>query len=761
MALLAVPKNLYRFSVDQPIEENWKKSGPKCQVEMKAWPNGEPGLTGFFTYQADPDGYPSIKLDVPSLGFSDWRSVKSVSIEILCPQECHPYFEIRTEKDKAPMGWYGFKSAPGRNTLVLQIDDKTDWDLSCVKTIDIFSVKPTEPWSIYVGDITLELRDPAAEAARNRAELKKLQSAYLWRQAALGRSMPEPGRRLGMELTNVSENPTADDVARLSASCREVFPQLDILVFKFAAKSAPMGVLWALPEEKIHFGDYAFLNRMTPKYEIDAAQGEGESAQLVGYAFKDAKEVLATLETLPALDDGTELPAWAVKLSPVGYVETVPAHYVVDYTGYWPDPILEYLTMPFSVEAKRYQSWWLDVRVPMDQKPGLYKGAVKVMVDGNSQVMPFTVRVRGFVLEPGAPYFCPVAYNSLKDYPADEAKRAAYKSQVADLLLSHRMQPDDIYYGCNKKDAVAVNKSVLARGAKFFNFGYVNGPLKEESLQRIREYYERYKAEGMLDKAYIYVFDEATADKFPMIRETLLKLREAAPGIPIYTTLYDGTFGIASGLDDLVDGWIPGTASFSNNTENITAARARGKKVGWYVACSPYLPYANFLMEYPGAAPRLLMGFMAKKINNDDIFLYYASGMYWEWTKGDNGTYKHVGDISVPVDGGPILKAPWNGVSFQDFNGDGRLVYPAPGGPIPCLRLKYIRDGIEDAMYIDLLKKCLANSEKMSQKWRDAAERELQIEDALVTDLTHWSREPLPIHQKHKRLADLLEQYFK
>ncbi len=751
LMLAAVQQDLYIFSAARSLKQDWKLS--EATMTQKAWPNGEPGLTGFVTFNAS-KGWPSVKLAIPEEA-KDWRSVKSVSMEIYCPARCSFHIEIATDHDKKNMPWYGLTYSEGRHTVVMNIEDKTDWDLSSVKFLDVFVSQPKAPVSFYIGNFSMEMRDPEKEAEQHRAQGAKLKNDVAWRLDALGSARADQFRSLRAMARILPETPEADELDRLAEECRKQFPLMDKELFKRSGKSAGLSLLWCLPEEKIHRGDYAFIVQPTESYTLDVARGEGESAQLVGYAPQALQGVKAELDGLPKMADGTVIPREALKLAPLGYVNCPSSHYVVTYSGYWPDPILEYLQTPIPMEEDKYQSWWLDVQVPADQKPGLYTGSIKVTYDNGVQDMPYSIQVRGFALEHGVPYFSPVGYNALAGWPDAEK----YKEAVADLLITHRMQPDDIYYGCNKHNAVETNKKVLVKGAKYFNMGYVNGPLNDKQVQSIADYYQKYKEEGMLDKAYIYCFDEATPERFPMIRETLLKVRKAAPGVPIYTTLYDGTFGIASNLDDVIDGWIPGTVSFSQNDKNIKAARARGRKVGWYVACSPYLPYANFLLEYPAVAPRLLMGFMPKKLNNDDVFLYYAACMFWEWKKTDKG-YEKKGDITTPVTGGPILGDPWNGASFQDFNGDGRLVYAAAEGPIPCVRLKYIRDGVEDWMYVDLLQKCLENCDMMSQDWQDIARHEVKIEDELVTSLTTWTRDPMLIYQKRAILADLLEQYF-
>jgi hypothetical protein len=78
---------------------------------------------------------------------------------------------------------------------------------------------------------------------------------------------------------------------------------------------------------------------------------------------------------------------------------------------------------------------------------------------------------------------------------------------------------------------------------------------------------------------------------------------------------------------------------------------------------------------------------------------------------------------------------PWKnpqGGQNPDYPGEGVLVYPAAPaglkGVVPSMRLKYVRDGIEDYEYVQLLKDCgqaafaLAEAEKVGRDW------------------THWTR---------------------
>ncbi|MGN0866339.1 MAG: glycoside hydrolase domain-containing protein [Oligosphaeraceae bacterium] len=762
--LPAATRLLYSFSYDSPVAApDWAttESQGDFSAEIRPWPNAEPGLTGHFSYSAS-QGWPSAKLLIPP-ALADWRNLQSIQVELFMPEDCTAMgIEIRTEADAKPISWYNLSFSAGRHHLVLPLDDfKTEFDLSRVVHLDFFGMQPKKPFQIYIGDITGESREPRELRQEGVQEATRLRESLLWRQERLGQGAPGRLRRLLQEVEEYLQNPELLHFPReLQHQCQRLLPELDLRLFRQEAAGKSLALLWCYPEEKIHRGPYAFLAPYAGAYTIEAARGEAESGQLAGLALRSLQEVRARLESAPVMEDGTPFPLDALRLSPVGYVDCPKPHYTVDYSGLWPDPILEYLQTPFPLEEGTYQSWWLDAQVPRDQKPGLYQGEVVVTADGERQTVPFSLLVRQVNLEPGAPYFTPISCGGPIHIPYGTPEYWNYKHAIMDLLLQHRIQPDEIYSGPDRDRALEENLYALNHGARHFNLGYINTALSPERLRQFKEAYQMYQEAGILDKAYIYCFDEATAEEYPMIRETLRKVRQELPGLPIFTTIYDNTFGVKSGLDDLVDGWIPGTRNFYDYPDNVRAARERGRKVGFYVACSPFLPFANLLLEYPGMAPRLLMGFMAKKVDNQDIFLYYASTL-WISIRKEGGNYTLGDPIPVPVTGGPVLAEPWNGNSFGNFNGDGRLLYPGTDAPLPSLRLKYMRDGVEDAMLLDQLRRILGSPEAQEapETWLQEARKEAEVEDALVASLGVWAKDPRLVHRKHQRLLQLLEEF--
>ncbi len=758
--LSAADVYVYENRADRPPAKEWNLTAGKASVEQTPWPNGESGLTAKFTYQADPDGWPSAKLYFPE-GLRDWSNAKTLTIQVYCEKQgrvniCLATYNDPKTKNLGEGDYLQFE--PGRHTIVIDLNVVKGFDLSQVKYLDFFASRPQESYSLYVGDITLQILSEEEEAANRAAALQEVVRGFQWRAKALDNKIPPSARTLQAALQKISRSRqnTWDEVKYLQKQAASIFPRLDSAIFRNeAALHNGLAALWCAPEEKVLRNGYAFYNAPGHEYTLDAARGEGESAQLVAFALEELPGVSVKVLQQPAREDGVLLPAEALKVSPVGYVKVSNPEYTMEHLGYWPDPILEYLQKPVDLEKETFQSWWLDVQVPEEQKPGLYRGSLQISDDnGRDILMPFAVRVHDFTLKPGVPYFSPCCLpyqSSLQSYIANPRQ---YWKDIASMLIQHRLDPAEIYYGMDRSFLVDNSKWLLEHGATGFNMGYVNWEVDDAFAAQVADAYKRCKEAGILDKAYIYCYDESPASKFDMIRRSLKRVREVAPGIPLWTTLYDASFGEVSDLDEVIDGWIPLNASYDRNADAVLRARARGDKVAWYVCCAPTSPFANVLLDLPAAGNRLLMGFMARKYSIDG-FLYYST-CRWLETLPDGKTTP----IPVPVDGdSTLLPEPWKGESFRNFPGDGRLIYPGKDAPLPTTRLKSMRDGMEDWMYLDLLEKALADSGSMPADWRERARQELQVEDSLVKNVADWSRDPAPIQAKKLRIAALLDEY--
>jgi|GEM_PF-1216041 len=140
-----------------------------------------------------------------------------------------------------------------------------------------------------------------------------------------------------------------------------------------------------------------FKGQAGGRVTFSGAKGEVTAAQLALFTYDEAATGIKCEFSDLVGPSGKKIPASRLRARQVGYVETKKPSYSVRYVGLWPDPLLP--TAPFDMKANSREIVWLDVKIPYDAAPGLYKGIVKVV--GNSQqllTVPVTVKVWGFAL---------------------------------------------------------------------------------------------------------------------------------------------------------------------------------------------------------------------------------------------------------------------------------------------------------------------------------------------------------------------------
>jgi hypothetical protein len=437
-----------------------------------------------------------------------------------------------------------------------------------------------------------------------------------------------------------------------------------------------------------------------------------------------------------------------------------------------------------------------------DQPAGTYKGTLRLLADGVEPVsVPLTVTVRDFVLQDGSRLPLAMSYQGDRSLPwlylegDEEQKTAGYEEyrealrdwtpldqvqrddvrqaltvrrQTTDMLMDHRLTSDLIYRGT--APTVDEAKYILSKGANRFTIVYINcAPnlargskfppgRKKEILDQLALRVPQYLQAGILDRGYIYAFDEVHENTFAAVKDIFQEIRKRYPQIPILTTARDPSFGLETGLDEVVDAWAPLLHVYDDQEQERVAARARGRQVWWYVCVSPRRPYPNWFIEFSATEHRLLPGFMSYKFKTDG-FLYYALASWANYTKDSKGKWTS-GRPSVLMTGGPLTN--FTGNSWQNFNGDGRLVYPGNSGPVPTIRLKNIRDGLEDYIYLKMLEDAVldvrAGKRNSPEGWLDRAEAALVVNKQMVDTLTRFSTDGNILLAQREQISVLIEQ---
>jgi hypothetical protein len=502
---------------------------------------------------------------------------------------------------------------------------------------------------------------------------------------------------------------------------------------------------------------------VSAQQELSLAQNEKESFQVIVLPCeRDVKGVCVRVTDLEGAK-GTRFAAANVEAVVVGYVETkqVPP-YGSSHVGWWPDPILNFQTAA-DIAKDDAQAFWVRVRAPKDQAPGVYRGKLTVAADGATAfTFDLTIRVFAFCLPDRTPLplavtFMPMFYEAngqggWREGPYNRIDWTPHKWAWADFLADYYLTTDTLYGGATwTPDFDSLAKLQQQGRLGRFNLGYY-GPCgegeetiakwRQNTLDVIRPRYEKAKELGLLQHAYIYGCDEHPKDLFPAVQRAAEMLKAAFPGVLVMTTTYDDSFGKDSVITSM-DAFCPLTPKFDATL--AAQARANGKEVWWYICCGPHHPYANLFVEYPAIEGRLLMGAMTAKARPDG-FLYYEISI---WNAN-------------PITSGPFTD--WDPRSWTTYHGDGSWTCMGPGGtPLPTIRLENFRDGLEDYAYARILEATVAKVEAAPElratrtEWLQQAKALLVVPEELVKSLTEYSRDPAVLYRYRNRLAAAVE----
>lgn len=707
------------------------------------------------------DQWPAIILTAEKGLPTDWSMYDSLACHVYnaCPTEIDIGFYVRDAAGKYGSG--RFLLLPGKSTTVRLAFDSlpADFDLKRVAELHVLGMSPQEGVSVVIDDIRVEcdvrprlariwqsitkLRHESADCASEVAPLLEALSSAHARVAKRAsdaadltqlRALRPEGIALEQRLTRETVRLVPE--AKMRSAARKIDP------------NASYGCGFASSMEKVFPKDVAFTCSAAREMSVELAANEVESFQVLIYAFgKDITDAKVSVSPLVA-PGGKRGPV--AQVSPVGFVETKKPPYPVNYIGWHPDPILDFL-QSFDVKKNEVQPVWVRIKAPAGTAPGDYSGTITVTASNAPATrLALNVRVWGFEVPKEThlrtamslyDHFLKNAYGE-----TTEAMRAKYE----DFVLAYRINPDNIYrtsppplesvlrwnkQGLNAFALVCIHKPAGLKAGNPFP-----ADQKAAILAKLDAVVPKLKANGLYSKAYVYGFDEIGPESYAAMKDVFGAIKAKYPDLMIMTTGRDHTYGEESGID-AVDAWCPLTPHY--DLERVRKARERGKQVWWYVCIEPKTPFANWLIEYDAIDARMLMGLQTAKYEPDG-FLYYAM-MRWPLTK-------------KPITDGPYTD--WPPASFLDCNGDGSIICAGPDGPLATIRLENIRDGIEDYEYFWLLKQEANRLRKLSSApARDAlqkAERALTIGTDLVSRLSSFNKSPDRLLAKRREVAEAI-----
>ena len=488
-----------------------------------------------------------------------------------------------------------------------------------------------------------------------------------------------------------------------------------------AALSATPGPQVVSPLVKVRPGEAVEGRR---EARLSVARGECEAAQVVLPGRVERPKV----EPLSLSGPGAPMKASVWREA---FIDVKTPSNGQGRTGPWPDALVP-VEAPVT-DAALPAVLYVEVCAPEKQAPGTYRGELRVSTGGAASTpVPFTVEVQPFVLPATASLptsFGVSLYSIARGHGLDAESPEAREllRAYARTLLEHRVSAHGMSMAAppvrfeNGKAVVDwraydaevgpfLDGSLLPSGARFTSAEVRDSRQARTDAEKTayyRAFAEHFKAKGWPAQLFFYAKDEPKPEDVPLVQAQSKRVR-AAGGIPVLVTtpLDDALRGSADILTPTLNCFYPRpgpqTCRSVVGASTLRSRLPKGAKVWWYQSCNShgctggppedaavdaaYSGWASYMVDHPAPLNRA-MGVLA-----------FSSGVDGELYFDTVFAYNTKKDV-------------WRDVFEFGGNGDGTLFYPGTPArlgtsghqPVASLRLKHVRDGLEDYEYLRLL----------------------------------------------------------
>ncbi len=459
---------------------------------------------------------------------------------------------------------------------------------------------------------------------------------------------------------------------------------------------------------------------------LEAARNEFEAFQVVvtGRATKVSAEASALSSSDGQIAD--------VKLYREDLMDVQQPSALDGATGRWPDALVPDVddvvgekrnAFPFDVNDGESRAIWVEYRVPPDARSAVYHGTVKVTSDQGETTIPVKLAVWGFTLPSTSSLrtHYGLYYGDLRagHGALDDDANAALRARYAQLGLDHRVSiggvADDGHQGdfghFDRFYGALVDGTAPTRlpGAKLTSVEFIGDPT---SVDAQRAWAQHAREKGWMDRLFQYTCDEPELTcHWDDIRSRAAAANAADPDLRtlVTTTIQEADpHGVTGSIDIMVPvvNFIddrPGQDRAGDQRAAYDAYLSDPRKELWlYESCMSHGCGGTVNMGSPSDFDEYSTGWPSYMIDASAVrnramewisFLERASGeLYWE------SAFAFTHDA-------------WSNQWDFSGNGDGTLFYPGTpsriGGstdiPVASIRLKMIREGMEDYEYLALL----------------------------------------------------------
>lgn len=414
-----------------------------------------------------------------------------------------------------------------------------------------------------------------------------------------------------------------------------------------------------------------------------------------------------------------------------------------------------------TIPAGTNQPYWVDVAIPSSAIAGAYSGSLTVMSEG-SQIasVDFTIVVWNAAL-PATPALGTSFGFGTRDqlqefYKLERWSRVEYEMfrRFADCLLDHRLAfpfSRDMQVSARADGSFDPltgegqwnTREVFDYYLKERSMSWVNLPMwddwpienpfttgREKAIRYLRSFLRFAESGGWADRVYCYMLDEPSSLRdYEQARRWGALCNEADPRLKHLLTEQPQPQQAGWGnLAGFVDIWVVLPKLFDQHV--INQRLASGDMVWLYTALKQDDFSPKWLLDYHPIEYRIYPWI---------IYSMSLHGLlYWETTYWLESSDVWTDPVTFRDGGAAML-------------GDGMLIYPGTtetvgfDGPVPSMRLKWIRDGVED---FDLIKLAEATRKKKAGR----------LARRVAKNLEKWTAKEKKLLRIRKRLGGLADK---
>jgi hypothetical protein len=373
--------------------------------------------------------------------------------------------------------------------------------------------------------------------------------------------------------------------------------------------------------------------------------------------------------------------------------------------------------VPFDLKEGTNQPIWVDLLVPQTATAGQYSGFYTVTSNKGTVTGPISLTVWNFAL--------PTAPALKSSFLFFQAGTLAAQQE----LLRHRISP-------MSTDPAHQASLIKDHGLSATNAGPYGGAYSGHCVMSPAPAVSRFKSLASAQQPGLMLYDYSAdeighcTNLYPTIQQWANNMHQAGINNLVSMSPTPALYSDGSRTGrSAVDIWVLLPLMYNNSQSEVAHVLKKGDSVWSYntLVQDAYSP--KWLIDFDPVNFRVQPGFINQSLGLSGL-------LYWRIDHWQSDPWNNINNTGT--------------YSSANFPGEGMLVYPGQQvgiqGVVGSMRLKWLRDGVDDYDYLQILKNL--GKEDVAMK----------IARSVGPDWTHWTRDAAAIESARQQLGQAISQ---